>query len=425
WAFLSDKIVKHGHVEDGVYVDLANDMRSRNCYLICGWNVEFDYNHLIAQRRMGRDYAFLRNILQRSERIDLRDPYKRAVIGLGVYSLENVSIYEGFKPKQRTKKVAELSKTELREYNNYDVELLLKIEEKYRFLERLLKMSETFNIPVSEIMAGETVVWDYLILRRLRELGYVAPRKIKRDKVEYAGAEILEPEPGLKRDVAVFDFISLYPSIILRDSVDVFGFSGEVLPYYISQFLRLKNECDAKGDSVGKDIWKILMNSAYGMFGYVGSRYYDAKKAEHITREGRKALLSVVDYLTSMGIRVYAGDTDSVFVDATTVENLSAIERMLNKRFYPLQVKLDKYFQTVLFAGREGKGVKKRYIGLTKQGKIVARGFEVRRGDWCLFTKKAVLDVASMILTGSDLQKVSEKVSEIRATLFSGKVEKQ
>lgn len=398
--------------------ELIEEMVKRQVFVIAGWNVQFDYNHLIALVRR-KDY---KHVLKHCELIDLRSIYSFYKRGLGSYSLENVAAYEGLGEKRRVGKIANLSSFELERYNVNDVELLLKLEERYSFVKKVMRMAEELRIPVSDILAGETVVWDYLILRRLRELGYVAPRKKKHEKSSYEGALVLEPRPGLHRDVASFDFVSLYPSIILRDRIDVFGFKGEVVPYFMAQFFAKKNEADARGDMIAREMYKTLMNSCYGMFGYSGSRYYDRGKAEHVTREGRKALESLVRFMSEMGVKVYFGDTDSVFVDATAFGNLGALEGLINRKFYPLQIKLDKRFKSILFLGREGRGVKKRYIGLTVDGKLVERGIETRRGDWCEYTKKVLKEVALLILDGRESE-VSKKIAEFRNKLLKGQVD--
>ncbi|MEM0478291.1 MAG: DNA polymerase domain-containing protein [Candidatus Caldarchaeum sp.] len=394
----------------------------RGIHVIAGWNVGFDVTHLsrlLSKKHRVRHYA---EWLKHIELIDLRELYMFHRRGIGSYSLDNVAKTEGWGGKARSGKVSAMSREELRNYNMRDVELLLKIEERYGFVERTLKMASELEIPVEDLLTGETVIWEYLILRRLRELGYVAPRKRKQKYERYEGAVVLEPEPGLKRNVAVFDFVSLYPSIIIRDKLDVFGFKGEIVPYYLALFFKKKAIAEEKGDKIGREIYKILMNSCYGMFGYTGSRFYDKSKAEHVTREGRKALQSLVQYLRDIGVKVYAGDTDSVFVDAGFIENVAALESVINNKFHPLQIKLDKQFQTILFLGEQGKGVKKRYIGLTVDGVIVERGVETRRGDWCDYTKRVLRKLAEKILSGASYREVENLLNQFKEELLLGKV---
>jgi DNA polymerase elongation subunit (family B) len=398
--------------------ELIDEMVNREVYTLVGWNVDFDHKHLSALVRSRES----REVLKRVELIDMRSLYMFHKKGIGSYSLSNVAAYEGLGEKGRGGKVSALSRDELEKYNVNDVELLLKLEERYNFIQRTLKMAKELKIPVSDMMRGETVVWDYLILRRLRELGYVAPRKQYWRKSGYEGAYCLEPEPGLKNNVAVFDFVSLYPSIIMRDKVDVFRFNGEVVPFFMAEFFMKKNEAEARGDMIGREMYKILMNSCYGMFSYEGSRYFDESKAAHVTKKGREALLSLVEFLGKIGVKVYFGDTDSVFIDAGVFGDLKALETLINEKFYPLQVKLDKKFASILFLGREGKGVKKRYIGLTVDGKLVERGIETRRGDWCEYTKKVMREVALMILNGEPMDKIEDKIVEYRRQLLSGKI---
>jgi len=400
---------------------LCDAVEAKKIYVICGWNIDFDVKHLTALAKRLRGKHELRgrffSWLRFAEQIDMRELYKFYVHGLGSYSLDSVAEHEGFGSKTLGRRVSSLTLDELRSYNIRDVELLHSIEKKYRFVERVIRMAKELNMSISDIMTGETVVWDILILRRLRELGYVAPRKVYGQKKSYEGAAIFEPRPGLHRNVALFDFSSLYPSIVIRDRVDVFNFRGEVVPFLMARFKQLKDECDAVGDKIGRELYKVLLNSCYGMFGYQGSRYFDEAKAAHVTAMGRKALTELRRYLESLGVEVYYGDTDSVFVQANGFGDVKVLETLVNERFAPLQIKYDKHFDSILFLGRGGQGIKKRYAGLTVDGKLVVKGLEVVRGDWCRLTKRVMHVLLREILIGKDITYILGLLEKYRSEM--------
>ncbi len=68
------------------------------------------------------------------------------------------------------------------------------------------------------------VVENYLI-KRAKEFNEIIPNRPdpeevdKRKRLSHTGAIVLEPKPGLYKNIAVFDFRSLYPSIIIRYNI--------------------------------------------------------------------------------------------------------------------------------------------------------------------------------------------------------------
>ena len=63
--------------------------------------------------------------------------------------------------------------------------------------------------------------FDLIYLPELRRRGVVAPSVDRERKTELVGGgALLEPRPGLFRNVAVFDFRSLYPSLMRTFHLD-------------------------------------------------------------------------------------------------------------------------------------------------------------------------------------------------------------
>ena len=103
------------------------------------------------------------------------------------------------------------------------------------------------------------------------------------------GGTVLDPQPGLFSNVAVFDFRSLYPTIILTFNIDPLaharvkldpgkdpivapngaGFSRErgILPELITEYFAARRRALDAGDEEASFVYKILMNSFYGVLG--------------------------------------------------------------------------------------------------------------------------------------------------------------
>jgi len=402
--------------------------------VIVGWNVGFDWGHFtnridVLRKRMDKNerkiYPKIYDFdLSLPYQYDLRDEYRKMVKGLVSYSLDEVAKNEGFVGKvEKSGKVSSMSYGELRDYNLRDVELLVEVEKRYRFIERDKYLCSEVNLPMDySKVAG--VLGDSIILRRLRELGYVAPNAVKHKKTGYEGALIMEPKPGLYENVLCMDVVSLYPTAILDLNLDILDFGGQVLPYFVARFFRRKMEEEEKGNKVGRETYKLLANAIYGLFGYEFFRFFDEKKAAAVTKRGREILTKMKDVVESIGLDVLYGDTDSIFVQLKGVGDPQAVIDYVNSQVSPYRVSMDMMYDKIIFLGYGEKGVKKRYIGVSGD-KWKVRGLELRRGDWSMFSKRVVWDVVKMIFEGKSKRDVETYLADMRARLYRGEFDEE
>ena len=79
-------------------------------------------------------------------------------------------------------------------------------------------------------VAASIASFDFLYLTELEHQGIVAPTVRSGDSRVYAaqqGGHVLEPVTGLHRNVWVFDFKSLYPSIIRTFNIDPLSYVAD------------------------------------------------------------------------------------------------------------------------------------------------------------------------------------------------------
>ncbi len=366
WFYVGDYNNELEMLTDFVYW-----LRENGKTVIVGWNVQFDWNHLNERLR----YLKLRDsasYFEMTNMIDLMEEYKQAVKGLSSYSLEEVSIYEGFeKIKYRNKMIHEMTRQELYEYNMYDAELLYIIDKKYGFSEVRTKIAELVNLPLDDI--SSTRIGDSLIVRRLRELGYVMIDKKKYKDERYQGAVVLEPVPGLYKYVGYYDVNSLYPNVIIHKNIDIDGFNGEVLPYIEKALLdarakfkkMYKETKDPKYDVMQKS-YKILANSLYGLLGTASFRYYNKDKAAAITGGGREVLMKIKDYVEKeLGLKILYGDS-------VAKDSMILVRRNGRIEYIPIEELFDGEPDYIDIGGKEYKflsGVET--ITLDENGRIV------------------------------------------------------
>ncbi len=156
------------------------------------------------------------------------------------------------------------------------------------------------------------------------------------------GGAILEPQPGVFDNVFVFDFKSLYPSIIRTFNIDPLSYipAGQtrtrphdrlpgavcapngacfdrkpaILPQLLDRFFQSRERAKAERDEIASFVYKIIMNSFYGVLGSAGCRFASSDLAGAITSFGQHILRWSDHQLQELGYQVIYGDTDSVFV---------------------------------------------------------------------------------------------------------------
>ncbi|GAB6943678.1 DNA-directed DNA polymerase [Vulcanisaeta sp. JCM 14467] len=328
-------------------------------------------------------------------------------------------------------------------------ELLLKyarddVVSTYGLAEKLLpfaiQLSSISGLPLDQVGAasvGARVEW--MIFYEAVKRGELAPNREERPYETYKGAVVLEPRPGLHEDIAVIDFSSMYPSIMMKYNVspDTLVLSDcndcYVAPEVNYKFrkspeglypglLRILVESRRRVRELMKKYpenspdWvllnerqralKVMANAMYGYCGWLGARWYRREVAEAVTAWGRNLLKTVIEKARSLGLPIIYGDTDSLFVKNISDKVNALIDYINNELGF--EVKVDKVYKRVLFTE-----AKKRYVGLTTDGEIDIVGFEAVRGDWAEIAKDVQENVAEIVLTTGDVGKAVSYVKSV------------
>jgi DNA polymerase-2 len=189
--------------------------------------------------------------------------------------------------------------------------------------------------------------FDFLYLSALQPRGMVAPSVRGDDANVHAaqqGGHVLEPMPGLHRNVWVFDVKSLYPSIIRTFNIDPLSYVANppadadlidtpggmfrrepaILPGMLDELFPRREAAKQAGDGVASNAIKILMNSFYGVLGTPACRFHNPALANAITGQGRELLLWSKRWFENAGFKVLYGDTDSLFVASGSEDSAHA-----------------------------------------------------------------------------------------------------
>ena len=314
------------------------------------------------------------------------------------------------------------------------------------------QLSYLTGLPLDQVMAasvGYRVEW-YLI-RVAYQTDELVPNRVERRASSYKGAIVLRPLKGVHENVAVLDFSSMYPNIMIKYNVgpDTLVKPGEKVDpeeVYVSPagymfrkrpdaffkkslvtLLELRKsikkrlkELDPNDplykllDERQKAV-KVLANAHYGYMGWPHARWYCRECAEAVTSWGRELILRAIEMAKKLGLKVIYGDTDSLFViyDKEKVQKLiELIEKELG-----FEVKIDKIYKKLFFTE-----AKKRYAGVLEDGRIDIVGFEAVRGDWAEIAKEVQEKIVEMVLKEGNVNKAVSYVKSVIEKLERGEV---
>lgn len=405
-------------------------------------------------------YAFISHILAytlNAEVLSL-DAVASELIGEGKQDLSWDEMEKAWKENKEIHKIAE--------YCLQDSRITLKLG---KFLLpnilSLMDITKSFFEDISRATYGQLV--ENYAIRMAKKHNYLVPNKPTSEKLserfmlgEYEGAFVYEPVPGLHKDIVVFDFRSLYPSIIITHNISPCTYSPTCLPDYheVPEYdYCFKNAPQgfvpfAVNHIFQRRIWvkdqkkkaqhgseeykklkaqdyalKTILNSFYGYLGFAGSRWYRRECAQAVTAFGRYYIKKIINKAKEEGFEVIYGDTDSVFLKLGNRELQDALnfKERINKEL-PGVIKLDfqgYYVRGIFVSKKEGQGgAKKRYALIDEKGNLTIRGFERVRRDWCGLAKSTQEMVLRYVLEGK-VEEAKKYVKKVIDDLNRGNVD--
>jgi DNA polymerase-2 len=435
-------------------------------------NINFDIsrkgNTILRNKARGGYYASIPGRIVLDGPISLRTAFYL----FEDYTLETVSremLGTGKTISPDTGKVEEINrlfnedKNKLAEYNLNDTILVSEIFKKTGIIKQDVKRAQLSGLMMDRL-GMMTAAFDHFYLPKLHREGFVASDvKDIEPAGQAAGGYVIEPIPGIYENVAVLDFKSLYPSIILTFKIDPlsrmynniesistphgYKFSSvkHYLPELISKLMEQRNTAKKNDDKYLSQAIKILMNSFYGVMGSFGCRFYHPDLPNAITSTGKWLLLGSKDYLEQKGYKVLYGDTDSLFVKIKDTEAADAdyygneivkdlneywkrkLKEDFNVESY-LELEYEKFYKKFVLTQSRGSelGAKKRYAGLIADedsNKIEFVGMESVRSDWTKLAKDFQAELYDRILNNKEIDNwINELVVSLKQGHFDNKL---
>ena len=449
---VDDKIGKHNIADDWLLVSVAKEqdlIKEFQSYLdyvkpdmLANWNIYFDNDYLRARaKKLGIPID-----IDTPAHFDMLQGYKKTNFKASNH-LKDVVIEEGIAKEVVSEKfdieLYNMDKSKFLysarrdnvpkfiQYSKKDVEFCVKLDEKKNMRDYWWNMRNYVGLENIDSCFSHGVMVDTVLLRLA--YGNKDQRRVLSSdrpliKDSFAGAAVFEPQPGIKKGIAVFDMARYYPSIILSAKLsperrDGDGILCQMVEFFLAERQRYDKLLD---DAVGTEhydtvyqqwfVVKFLLNAVWGYVGWQGSRIYNKDICATITGTAREGLEHIAKKVEGLGHEVIYGDTDSIAIkvpqeegqDLERVINISLKEFTDQKSWEPLlNVKYEKYYKSMVFVeAKSGGGAKKKYAAhLTwEKGKerdeLDIKGFDAIRRDNSLVTKNLQKDILNRIARG-------------------------
>jgi DNA polymerase I/DNA polymerase-2 len=469
---------------------LISEITNRNPDIICGYNTDrFDFikleerakKHKIALilgkdnkpvifRKRGRIisaqirgcihidiYDFVEHILAStltSEILTL-DRVAQEILGIGKTTMKWKEIEKAWKEGAIEK---------LAKYCQWDSQLTLELAK--HLLPQILELCRLAGQTLfdgSRMTYSQLVEW--LLIRKAYEIDEISLNRPKHEEIEkrkraepYTGAYVHMPKEGIHENIALFDFRSLYPSIIVSHNISPETLDCEhnvckqntvpesnhwfctkingFIPVIVKELIELRANINKQMARISKASLKynqlynrqfglkILANAFYGYYGYAGSRWYSRICAQSITAWGRYYIKKVIAMAEQAGFEVLYSDTDSLFLKITSKNQIVGFLDKINKSLpgiMEIEFK-DIYKRGLFIEAKTGFAAKKKYALLDRNNQLIIRGMETRRRDWARIAKNTQESVLKAILKDKSPQKAIEIVHKTIENLKKGKV---
>jgi len=283
----------------------------------------------------------------------------------------------------------------------------------------------------------------------LKTKGVTSTKAVIKGK-KYKGAIVREPKPGVHFDVTVLDFASLYPAIIRNWNLSYEtilcphpecrenkvpgtphwvctrrrGLSsliiGSLRDLRVSWYKPLsKNRALPKEERAWYDViqnaLKVFLNASYGVFGSEAFDLYCPPLAESTAAVGRYAMTSTMNEAEKLGISVLYGDTDSVFLEAPSEEQIGKLVDWTESEL-KIEFDVDKVYRYAVFSKR-----KKNYLGVYPDGSIDVKGLTGKKRHVPPLLKDAftrLTEILGGVKSPEDFERAREEIRSLVNSVY-------
>jgi len=320
-----------------------------------------------------------------------------------------------------------------------------------------IEISKIIGLPIYEITRMSTSqMVEWILIREAIQKGMIIPNTPSEKEVKQRmmngikGGFVKQPEKGLHEKIAVCDFRSLYPTLIIAYNIDKTTYNKKCDDYNVSPkghrfckkpiglIPKMLKELLEKRIEIKKQMkqfkegtndykffyyrqWalKIIANSSYGYMVYARAKWYSREAGESVTSWAREKIHETIKKAEEDGFKVLYTDTDSIFLklgDKKTKEDVFNLVRKINKDLPEgMELEFEGYFPRGIFvSSKKGeRAVKKKYALIREDGALEIKGFELVRRDWSNIAKETQRKVIKTILEQGSPEKAKEVVKKV------------
>ena len=384
-------------------------------------------------------FDFIENVMSPnlSSEVLTLDMVSREILGKGKKKMEWEELQRSWKESRGLENLVE--------YCLRDSELTLSLAKALLpQIFELCRITGQTLFDTSRMTYSQLVEW--LLIRKAYSAGELIPNRpkfeeisMRRKAVPYTGGYVYPPEVGMHKNIALLDFMGLYPSITITHNVspetlncqccdgkkegeNVHKVPGEdyyyckIHPGFVTKTIEelVKKRSGVKEMMKSLDpesreykildnrqlALKILANASYGYYGYAGSRWYSRVCAKSITAWGRYYIQRVIKKAQKMGYEVVYGDTDSLFIKVKSLKDAREFLDTVNRSLPGvMELEFHGIYKAGLFTpAKTGLTAKKRYALIDSEDDITIRGFEKVRRDWSQIARETQEKVLLAVL---------------------------
>ena len=266
------------------------------------------------------------------------------------------------------------------------------------------------------------------------------------------GGLILEPQTGVHEKVAEFDFVSLYPSIMLKRNISAETVSCECcfdnpkftvpeLNYHIcnkkgliprsleivlEKRLRYKDLKNKTSDPILKNIYdkrqsalKWILVTSFGYLGFSNAKFGRIDAHIAVCAFARNVLSHTMHIAEDMDFDVLHGIVDSIWVKkkdkVTTKHEYFKLKETIetNTEF---DISFEGIYKWIAFLPSEINShlpVLNRYFGVFEDGTLKVRGIESRRHDTPQFLSQCQNEILEILAQGNSISDIKQNKTPI------------
>lgn len=263
------------------------------------------------------------------------------------------------------------------------------------------------------------------------------------------GGLVFEPLPGVFPNVAIIDFVSMYPSIIVEHNIspETVGVEEEnsfpipemgirisphdgLVPATLRPMVEKRVETKRRMRNMDKNdprysyykaikyALKWLCVVAYGRLGFANSTFGRINSHEVVSYIGREVLIRAKNIAEDHGFTVIHAYVDSLFIcrpDAANEEDFQALLDEIEEKT-KLPIELEEIYPWMAFVSSRQNpnlSVANRFFGLQPDGGYKIRGLSSRREDTPPFVANAQLDALQILAKEKDPGQLTSLLPEV------------